>query len=142
MLERLAFGELPRKHHLALRGADGRLFYEACLTRQGFDGPYSILYHQHRPQALRAVSADHVLPASGIGSVLQMLAHSSVGSGSMLGAARLVGLSRLIGHCCKRCESIDWSMADELLRTVRETLNAINAVRNRESIEAILSWQK
>jgi homogentisate 1,2-dioxygenase len=57
MLERLSFGELPPKHHLALRGADGRLRYEACLTRQGFDGAYTILYHQHRPQALRAVGA-------------------------------------------------------------------------------------
>ncbi|HTV22366.1 MAG TPA: cupin domain-containing protein [Polyangiaceae bacterium] len=62
MLERLAFGELPAKHHLALRGAGGQLFYEACLTRKGFDGPYSILYHQHRPQALRAVSAAVIEP--------------------------------------------------------------------------------
>lgn len=54
-MERLAFGELPSKHHLALRGAGGRLRYEACLTRNGFDGPYTILYHQERPQALRAV---------------------------------------------------------------------------------------
>ena len=57
MLERLAFGELPRKHHLALRNPEGRLLYEACLTRKGFDGPYTILYHQHRPQALQAVGA-------------------------------------------------------------------------------------
>src|SRR5262245_63931870 len=62
MLERLAFGELPRKHHLALRNPEGRLLYEACLTRKGFDGPYTILYHQHRPQALRAVSAAVVEP--------------------------------------------------------------------------------
>ncbi len=55
MLERLSFGDLPRKHHLALRGADGRLRHEACLTRQGFDGAYTILYHERRPQALRAV---------------------------------------------------------------------------------------
>ena len=55
MLERLAFGELPRKHHLALRNPEGRLLYESCLTRKGFDGPYTILYHQHRPQALRAL---------------------------------------------------------------------------------------
>jgi homogentisate 1,2-dioxygenase len=27
------------------------------VTRQGFDGPYTILYHEHRPQALRAVGA-------------------------------------------------------------------------------------
>ncbi len=57
MLERLAFGDLPAKHHVALRDGDGRLRYEECLTRQGFDGPYSILYHEERPQALRAVGA-------------------------------------------------------------------------------------
>lgn len=62
MLERLAFGELPRKHHLALRSADGKLFYEECLTRKGFDGPYTILYHQNRPQALRAAGAPLVEP--------------------------------------------------------------------------------
>ncbi len=55
MLERVARGELPAKHHHALRGADGALRYEQCLTRMGFEGPYSILYHQHRPQALQAV---------------------------------------------------------------------------------------
>ena len=55
MLERLSFGELPAKHHIALRDASGVLRYEHCLTRAGFDGPYSIAYHVHRPQALRAV---------------------------------------------------------------------------------------
>jgi homogentisate 1,2-dioxygenase len=55
MPERLAFGDLPRKHHLAVRGAGGELRYEECLTRKGFDGPYTILYHERRPQALRAV---------------------------------------------------------------------------------------
>jgi homogentisate 1,2-dioxygenase len=54
MLERLSHGELPRKHHIALRDASGRLRYEHCLTRVGFDGPYSILYHVNRPQALVA----------------------------------------------------------------------------------------
>lgn len=55
MLERIARGALPEKHHLALRAADGSLRYEECWTREGFDGPYTILYHQHRPQALRAL---------------------------------------------------------------------------------------
>jgi homogentisate 1,2-dioxygenase len=54
MLERLAFGELPRKHHIALYDASGRLRYEECLTRRGFDGPFTIAYHSERPQALRA----------------------------------------------------------------------------------------
>ena len=57
MLERLAFGELPRKHHLALHGPGGALRYEECLTRKGFDGPYTILYHAERPQSLRAIDA-------------------------------------------------------------------------------------
>jgi homogentisate 1,2-dioxygenase len=49
MIERTSQGELPRKHHVALRGGDGRLRYEHCFTRQGFDGPYTILYHLERP---------------------------------------------------------------------------------------------
>jgi homogentisate 1,2-dioxygenase len=54
VLDRQACGELPPKHHTALRSAQGALFYEECLTRKGFDGAYTIAYHQHRPQALRA----------------------------------------------------------------------------------------
>jgi homogentisate 1,2-dioxygenase len=62
MLERLHFGELPQKHHIALRDPAGTLRYEHCLTRAGFDGPYSILYHLHRPQALQAVSTLQLSP--------------------------------------------------------------------------------
>lgn len=53
MLERAAAGELPPKHHVALRGGDGSLRYEECLTRGGFDGAYTILYHLHPPHRLR-----------------------------------------------------------------------------------------
>jgi homogentisate 1,2-dioxygenase len=56
MLDRACDGELPPKHHLALRGEGGVLRYEECLTRRGFDGAYSILYHVNRPQALTHVS--------------------------------------------------------------------------------------
>ena len=81
MLERLAFGELPRKHHLALRGAQGQLRYEQCLTRKGFDGPYTILYHERRPQALRAVGAPLVEPLDSLGG-----ASGSAVSGASAGA--------------------------------------------------------
>lgn len=58
MLERVARGELPPKHHLALRGSDGALRYEACLTREGFSGAYTISYHLNPPHALvRAAEA-------------------------------------------------------------------------------------
>ncbi len=49
MLERRVAGTVPQKHHLALRGEQGKLYVEECLTRAGFDGPYSILYHAERP---------------------------------------------------------------------------------------------
>ena len=49
-------GSLPPKHHVATRGPDGALLWEECLTRQGFDGPYTIAYHLHRPH--EQVTAD------------------------------------------------------------------------------------
>ncbi len=50
-------GEVPAKHHIALRRPDGPdedgcpVFYEHCLTRGGFDGPFSIAYRTHNPGA-------------------------------------------------------------------------------------------
>ena len=49
MLERRESGRLPGAPHTQLRAEDGRLLYEHCLTRRGFDGPYTILYHAERP---------------------------------------------------------------------------------------------
>ena len=66
MLDRIAHGEIAKKHHVALRGADGALRHEECLTQNGFEGPYTILYHLHRPQAQHAVEpkARFAVPAS------------------------------------------------------------------------------
>jgi homogentisate 1,2-dioxygenase len=58
MLERRVAGVVPPKHHVALREG-GHLHYEECLTRDGFDGPYTILYHRGRPHAQRAVELAH-----------------------------------------------------------------------------------
>jgi homogentisate 1,2-dioxygenase len=58
MLERRVAGTVPPKHHVALR-TGGELHYEECLTRDGFDGPYTILYHRGRPHAQRAVELGH-----------------------------------------------------------------------------------
>lgn len=49
MLDRQCLGIVPRKHHVALRDESGRLYYEHCLTRKGFDGAYTILYHRSLP---------------------------------------------------------------------------------------------
>jgi homogentisate 1,2-dioxygenase len=59
MIERRAAGTLPPKHHLALRGPDGALRHEHCLTRDGFEGPYTISYHLHRPHTWRRIELRH-----------------------------------------------------------------------------------
>lgn len=57
MLDRMAAGSLPEKHHIAHRDASGRLYHEECITRDGFDGPYTIVYHQYRPHAQHPTAA-------------------------------------------------------------------------------------
>lgn len=59
MLDRVVAGTVPRKHHIALRSEAGELRYEQCLTREGFDGPYTIAYHERRPHEHRAARAEH-----------------------------------------------------------------------------------
>ena len=58
-MQRLAMGQLPPKHHIAFRDPTGTLLYwEECITRNGFDGPYTIAYHAYRPH--------EQLPAEGV----------------------------------------------------------------------------
>ena len=49
MLDRVCLGKVPRKHHIGFRDEAGQLLYEHCLTRQGFDGGYTISYHRSLP---------------------------------------------------------------------------------------------
>jgi homogentisate 1,2-dioxygenase len=56
---RVQRGDVPRKHHIAFRDGEGRLRHEECLTRAGFDGPYTIAYHQNRPHVQHAAAARH-----------------------------------------------------------------------------------
>ena len=58
-IERLAFGDIPKKHHIQLRGADGALRWEECFTREGFDAAYTIAYHLHRPHEQTFAELDH-----------------------------------------------------------------------------------
>lgn len=59
MLERLRKGLVPPKPHTALRGPANELRYEECITRAGFDGPYSIVYHERRPHEAEPVDVTH-----------------------------------------------------------------------------------
>ncbi len=49
MIHRLALGKLPPKPHTTFRDDDGRLLMEQMITRQGFHGPFSILYYRIPP---------------------------------------------------------------------------------------------
>ncbi len=66
MLERIVCGDVPRKHHIVFKGKSGELHYEECFTREGFDGPYSILYHEKRPhlQKLAEIKGGWKLPSA------------------------------------------------------------------------------
>jgi homogentisate 1,2-dioxygenase len=65
MLERRSQGTIPSAPHTELRAADGRLLYEHCITRKGFDGPYTVAYHDGRPhEALPAPDAPVELAAA------------------------------------------------------------------------------
>jgi homogentisate 1,2-dioxygenase len=59
MLDRMTAGTIPDKPHTALRDAAGRLRHEECLTRDGFEGAFTILYHEHRPHTAAVASAAH-----------------------------------------------------------------------------------
>jgi homogentisate 1,2-dioxygenase len=59
MLDRMVVGDIPRKHHIVLRDAEGNLRHEECMTRDGFEGPYTIAYHAHRPHAQHLAKTRH-----------------------------------------------------------------------------------
>ena len=48
MIHRMQLGEVPPKNHIAFRPG-GKLAFEHCFTRQGFDGAYTIMYHREPP---------------------------------------------------------------------------------------------
>ncbi|MBL8112818.1 MAG: homogentisate 1,2-dioxygenase [Acidobacteria bacterium] len=50
MLHYLSRGSVPAKPHTVFRDARGKLLYEECFTRRGFDTEFSILYHEGPPQ--------------------------------------------------------------------------------------------
>jgi homogentisate 1,2-dioxygenase len=59
MLDRMTVGDVPRKHHIQLRGSGGELRYEECITRSGFEGPYTICYHEQRPHVQQSSACEH-----------------------------------------------------------------------------------
>lgn len=48
MIDRMQLGLVPEKPHIVFE-VEGKLAYEECFTRQGFEGGYSILYRRRPP---------------------------------------------------------------------------------------------
>lgn len=63
MLERITEGDIPQKPHLA-HYVNQELCHEHCITRDGFDGPFTIQYHISRPQALVAERSNLQYPTA------------------------------------------------------------------------------
>lgn len=59
MLDRMVRGRVPTSPHAVFRDPEGALLHEHCLTRSGFDGPYTIAYHRHPPHHVRPAEVDH-----------------------------------------------------------------------------------
>lgn len=59
MLDRMQLGEVPNKPHTQFRPTahGGKLLYEHCLTRHGFDGAFTIAYRLHGPHVQTAWTA-------------------------------------------------------------------------------------
>jgi homogentisate 1,2-dioxygenase len=58
MLDRVCAGRVPSKPHIVFRSAGGAQYYEECVTRDGFDGAFSILYHENRPHEAEPVEGE------------------------------------------------------------------------------------
>ena len=56
MIHRLQRGLIPDKPHTAFE-VDGRLVYEHCVTRKGFEGIYTIQYHLRPPHWVERAQA-------------------------------------------------------------------------------------
>ena len=56
MIHRLQRGLVPDKPHTAFE-VDGRLAWEHCITRKGFEGIFTIQYHRQPPHWVRSAEA-------------------------------------------------------------------------------------
>ncbi len=88
MLDRRSAGLLPEAPHTRFTDEGGQLLYEHCITRQGFEGPYTIAYHRERPHELQP-TADEPLslaPADRVPQRLLRRHYASPGSARSLEA--------------------------------------------------------
>ncbi|MCB9850858.1 MAG: homogentisate 1,2-dioxygenase [Phycisphaerales bacterium] len=60
MIQRHQLGNVPPKPHTAFYGSDEKLLMEQCVTRRGFEGPFSVLYFKIPPTDEFAVDSMNI----------------------------------------------------------------------------------
>ena len=48
-------GDIPDKRHIQFKDADGNLFWEELISRQGFSHMYSNVYHINPPTTIKEI---------------------------------------------------------------------------------------
>jgi homogentisate 1,2-dioxygenase len=79
-------GDVPRKRHVAHRGADGSLHAEEVVGLEGFSGRYSILYHRYAPTRVLRIAEAEPVPALPRPAGDTVLRHHLLRSAGRLGA--------------------------------------------------------
>ena len=69
-------------------------------------------------------------------SGLQALAHSTIGSGSLLGASRLIHIARALERGCMDGESINWPSIFSFLSVMNATIEEFSAIKCQSSLES------
>ena len=68
MLHYLSRGSVPAKPHTVFRDARGKLLYEECFTRRGFDTPLGRRVFDLKPISARADSTAEIAAVEADGS--------------------------------------------------------------------------
>ena len=98
MLDRVVAGDVPHKPHVVFKSPSGALRYEECITRRGFDGAYSIVYHEQRPHEAEPAEpeAHFALPEAHAGEGALRRRHFRTGQLPARGSSALASRTPLL----------------------------------------------
>ncbi|MGV3522629.1 MAG: homogentisate 1,2-dioxygenase [Candidatus Sericytochromatia bacterium] len=98
MIHRLQRGLVPPKPHTVFQ-PEGKLAFEHCFTRQGFEGSYAIFYHREAPHWIKAQEELGLHPGYGEPeSHPRPLRRHFMTNGLVNGGSAFLGRERLLGN--------------------------------------------
>lgn len=117
-------GKIPHKRHTQFRKSDGSLYYEEVIGAEGFNGIYSIAYHNNPPTAIAKVGnpVDYEVQFT---EEKRLIHRHLQGGGIQPGGDWLTGRQYLMGNAdvrialCRPVENMNYyyrnALADELI---------------------------